>query len=484
MPHLDKRTGEIVIRVVYDGAPEAGKTTNVRMLGEQVSLQRRGASASPGTTGRRTEFFDWLDFEGGFVDGKRVRCQVVSVPGQPSLLRRRRYLLRAADAVIFVADSSPELVDEARRSFTLLRRALERAGEGVPAGVLLQANKQDLAGALSPDALRAELDGQDDVPVVAARACEGEGVMQCFLMAVRLATERVRELILRGQLGESAGEEDTPESLLRAMLALEGDEPDVEVERRADAGGQVAAEDEAAAAVATVETSEEPIDRPRIPLASEIVAGHVWPPVQGRTILAAINAATVRASSEIAPWAPPAALEWRSEDGWVLHTGKGWWFADQASAVERLMTSIRAALADRERLPEGRALLIAPEAGDGWRLWMITPALRSLRELLWDALIAADIEALTAALTETSSAIRSVDDPDGTRTEFPGLGCLALQKGRVVSLRMPVDDGPESYVAPEWEIRALARRAIRHNEAAAACFLDATEKLEALGVGL
>src|SRR5512140_1419107 len=125
MPHMDARSGDIVIRIVYDGAAEAGKTTNIQRLFDVIPLQRRGTLASPGTTQRRTEFFDWLDFAGGFVDGRRLRCQLVSVPGQSSLLHRRRYLLETADAIVFVADSRPEQVEGNRDCLRVLRRILD-----------------------------------------------------------------------------------------------------------------------------------------------------------------------------------------------------------------------------------------------------------------------------------------------------------------------------------------------------------------------
>ncbi|OJY17075.1 MAG: hypothetical protein BGO98_13035 [Myxococcales bacterium 68-20] len=30
MPRIDERSGDIIIRIVYDGMPEAGKTTNIQ----------------------------------------------------------------------------------------------------------------------------------------------------------------------------------------------------------------------------------------------------------------------------------------------------------------------------------------------------------------------------------------------------------------------------------------------------------------------
>src|SRR5690606_40863495 len=105
----------IVIRIVYDGPPEAGKTTNVLQLSQLMSAQRRGTLASPGTSGERTAYFDWLDFLGGYVDGRRVQCQLLSVPGQAHLAARRRALLETADALVFVSDSRREHLEAERQ---------------------------------------------------------------------------------------------------------------------------------------------------------------------------------------------------------------------------------------------------------------------------------------------------------------------------------------------------------------------------------
>ena len=46
MPHFGASSAEVVMRIVYDGEPEAGKTTNVHGLTGQVGLLRRGKVAS------------------------------------------------------------------------------------------------------------------------------------------------------------------------------------------------------------------------------------------------------------------------------------------------------------------------------------------------------------------------------------------------------------------------------------------------------
>src|SRR5262245_40285090 len=117
----------------------AGKTTSVTTLGRGLG----SAVVSPAEVAGRTVYFDWLDYTGGLFDGRRIRCQIVSAPGQAALASRRRQLLESADVVVFVADSSPEGFEADRSYLGSLCSVLRQVG-GVPVGVVVQANKRDL----------------------------------------------------------------------------------------------------------------------------------------------------------------------------------------------------------------------------------------------------------------------------------------------------------------------------------------------------
>ncbi|HEX3757711.1 MAG TPA: ADP-ribosylation factor-like protein, partial [Kofleriaceae bacterium] len=213
MPIVDRRTNSVVLRIVYDGPPEAGKTTNLRALCQRLSLSRRGELESPGG-GERTQYFDWLDITGGWVGGHRVRCQLVTVPGQILLARRRRHILDSADVVVFVADSRASAAPETSAALRSLARGLDSRAD-VP--LVLQANKQDLPDAQPPEQLHAALGLAARVPVIGAQASGGTGVLESFMLAVRLAVDHVRALLVAGELGE--GEASGAAELLRALEA-------------------------------------------------------------------------------------------------------------------------------------------------------------------------------------------------------------------------------------------------------------------------
>ena len=398
MPHLDKRTGEIVLRVIYDGAPEAGKTTNVRELGNTLSLQRRGAAASPGTTGPRTQFFDWLDFSGGFVDGRRVRCQLVSVPGQSELLHRRRYLLETADSVVIVVDSQREPVLEARAHLDRTRQILEMVTE-VPVKIVVQANKQDQPGAL-PVSEIGELLGLDAATqVLPAVAVQGAGLMETFILASRLATERLRAFHGEDPPDLAPGQED-PEALHASMLsALESLEQD---------RATPSAPPEPALRI------EWPAGTPRSPNSVpeealralhpglELSAGQVWPPVKGRALLAGADFSALQVPELAEPWAPPSPIELRTHDGWIFHSSRDWFFEDATHARNELLALVRTHISWAEFLPESRAVFLSGGEGN-FRLWVLTARVeQTLRDALITAFEERDRERVQSLLESTA----------------------------------------------------------------------------------
>jgi signal recognition particle receptor subunit beta len=465
MPHIDGRSGEVVIRIVYDGSPEAGKTTNVQQLLGLISLQRRGAAKSPGTTGPRTEFFDWLDFSGGYLDGRRVRCQLVSVPGQSNLLHRRRYLLETADAIVFVTDSRPGSVDASAGSFATTTRILSKVAGEVPVGVVLQANKQDHPGALPPADVARALGAAAETPVIASVASTGEGVMQTFVLAMRLATDRVRVLLLKNALAELSGASSDPDALYTAMseveAAVQREIARLEAERR-EAERREAQRRE-------LETTEVEPPPPEVPArapdrasdtaqrpnraasgavmplldAEEIGPGLVWPPVKGRAAIAAVASGPFTAPNAVRPWAPSDAFELVGGGGWTLHTTDRWIYPNESLARHRLIALVRRLLPELDALPEGRALAVARE-GSAFRLWIATPPLPSLADEALSvqrdpagAHVTTFLERIAVTVRQLGS-LRLSSSP-----VLAGIAGLALSEGRLVVLGVDEgEDGP------------------------------------------
>lgn len=217
MAVLDTTSNEIVIRVVYDGPPEAGKTTSMRALASSFSQ----STVTPEENSKgRTQWFDWMEYVGGRFEGSQIRCQVVSVPGQRELDRRRRALLATADVIVFVGDSSRARWDVTLEYLFELHGL--RNSQDAPIGIILQANKRDVPGAVSLGEMRERLgDARWEVGLVESIAAEGTGIREAFVYAVRLALDRVRELINSGRLPEGRPEHTSPAELLAQLRAAD-----------------------------------------------------------------------------------------------------------------------------------------------------------------------------------------------------------------------------------------------------------------------
>ncbi|MEM7096515.1 MAG: GTPase domain-containing protein [Actinomycetota bacterium] len=187
------------IRVVFDGAPYAGKTTAARTLAGAIDAEVTTPEASPSG---RTLWFDWLCYSAGHDAGRALRVELVTVPGQTELHERRRSLIAWGDVVVFYADTSEANFRDSVTAFDRLRSEL--ATTQTP--VIIVANKRDLADALTIDHVRNALGlGPEDV-LIEAIASTGSGIRESFIYAVRAAIDhsggRVEESSADGLLAE------------------------------------------------------------------------------------------------------------------------------------------------------------------------------------------------------------------------------------------------------------------------------------------
>ena len=179
-----------VVRIVYDGPGFAGKTTNLKRVHEIIPPTRRSEIVTPAELKGRTMFFDWLEIEGPKHGGIGLRFQLITVPGQIERNYRRRPLVAMADVVVFVCDSSPNAIPDTQRTFARLRASIKRRTE--PVSLIVQANKQDVAGALEPPALRRKLRLDGSVPMIPANAAKGEGVKATLNEAMRVGVRSLK----------------------------------------------------------------------------------------------------------------------------------------------------------------------------------------------------------------------------------------------------------------------------------------------------
>lgn len=435
----------VVVRLVYDGPPRAGKTTSIRALGR--SLVRH--VDTPQEIDGRTVFFDWMEYTAGLFEGHPIRCQIVSVPGQPNLAPRRKALLLAADAVVFVADtSSPDSAARSADYVTALARLLREVSP--PVGVVVQANKRDAPEAIGIPRLRALMgNALSGVAISESVAHEGQGTRETFVLAVRLALDRVRELVQRGELPRGRPEVDSAEELLASfeqlgsMTELPNDEPAVEMVRPVRPRSLV--------------------PRERAPLLPDVrvPSGAIWPAVEGRLILHEAVSGDLRARRG-------------DRDAWVAGMGTGWRIHSAVDAEYSGLDAGRQAVVAWARahtpridfLSPGRCIVLA-DAGEGaWRLWQIVRAAPSLRRWLLDLAYASDPATLLDALGLAASTLyEAAIHPQGTGLSitFDSVGrgdqgpqLVGLMPGTVTDLEAePIPDPELARRSVQSQLEAL-----------------------------
>jgi signal recognition particle receptor subunit beta len=400
---LDPEREVVVIRVVYDGPPEAGKTTSLRALagslGQRVS--------SPAEEYGRTLYFDWMDYTAGRFEGYQIRCQIVSVPGQTEFYQRRWRLVKDADVVVFVGDSTSARVEESVDTLRELTRFLARTASP-PVGVIFQANKRDLPDAMPLDELRSQVNsGTTPIGVVESVAADGTGIREAFVFAVRLALDRVRELLQTKSLPIGKPDIESSDALLELLRRREGRDSSIPPSSPSAPPllRQVLAENDDPtleyAPWRDVSVAVADDERPRSPDPSA-PSGSIWPPVEGRLILQ--EAASKRLSTHRlrgGGWTAGLGL------GWRIFSGRDTVYSDVEAGREVLVRIARMHVACRNVLSIQRCVVLASTGQGTWRLWQIVRAEKPLRDRFRDIARCSNHEA-AARIIEAASILCEV----------------------------------------------------------------------------
>lgn len=167
---------QVNAKIVYYGPGMSGKTTNLEVIHQRAPESNRGDLTSISTDGDRTLFFDFMPLDLGMVAGMRTCFQVYTVPGQVYYNSTRKLVLQGVDGVIFIADSSPDMMEENLESMRDLQKNLAeygRSAEEIP--LVIQYNKRDIPGALPIEELEEQLNTRG-VPAFEGIANTGQGV--------------------------------------------------------------------------------------------------------------------------------------------------------------------------------------------------------------------------------------------------------------------------------------------------------------------
>ncbi len=184
---------EITCRIVYYGAGQGGKTTNLRWICDQAVGKAGGRMISYATEVGRTLYFDFLPLDVGTIKGFKTRFHLYTVPGQVVYDDSRKLILRGVDGVILVADSQEERMDANLEAIdNLVGNLEEQKHDFTNIPYVLQLNKRDLAGALPVETLRKELMRKNE-PVCEAIAHQGRGVFEALKCCGRMVLGELKK---------------------------------------------------------------------------------------------------------------------------------------------------------------------------------------------------------------------------------------------------------------------------------------------------
>lgn len=409
MPVYDVAQERLVLRIVYDGPGVAGKTTNIEWLRTGTGVASAGGYFDAGRIADRTQFFECMHMDAGLVEGRRMRTLFVTVPGQDELRARRLALLDGADAVVFVCDSSSEGMPRAREMYQDLCHHLAEQGRA-STPIVVQANKQDLPGALDTRQVGRALGSEPAVSIVPARAVMGTGVWETALVAVRAAASDVRAAIARDGIESVTRDSGAPERLLesvRAAASVEAVEQEPELLH-------AIAELTPPAVEHGVATAPGRRAGPSLP-SRELPESRLWPDGLGRDVLERLCSAgvpvlrsdLVAQSSGVPSVDEPIVFE---VGAWHAETSVRQRFTELETAESALRACVERARHLEKLLPPRTALFLSDAVDGAFWLWVVRPWFRTFEERLQGARksgngirLEAELRAYGGAALEASS---------------------------------------------------------------------------------
>ncbi|WP_394841964.1 GTPase domain-containing protein [Pendulispora brunnea] len=426
MAIFDRDVGRVVVRVVYTGPPGVGKSTNVRTLANSLRARRHGEMLSPGSSGgASTEFFDWLEIDGGLVLGHPIHCQLLTTPGAYAFGKRRRLLIESADAIVLVLEASLQGMIDGRAFL----EAHSLRGSTKP--LVVQLNKQDTADAMDQGEVRLRLELDESVPIIAARAADGTGVRETVVLAMRNAAVVAQTAMLaKGGIEAISAPAETADALHERLKPL-----------------------------------GESIPAPRlpdVPLPSpEIPAGGIWPSTTGRDIVRRALAGGVCVQRHdlagqhgLADGSGASDTIILQAGSYCLKTSQRRHFSTFEAARDALVRTARLKRMLGELLPGDTVLCLASDGDNGTWLWTISPWLSTLRSRMLqadddedaaidalrhfaaaavDAMLLASRQSLILDLHPSNFALDGkrvvyVDDDVGIGANHPALGYALIQR--------------------------------------------------------
>ncbi len=171
---IDNETRTISVKLVFFGPAMSGKTTAVRWLFGALGVEDRLTSIE--TTTGRTMFFDYGSVSIPLSKDWTVNAHIWSATGQDYYASTRETVMYGTDGIVFVADSSRDLLHSNLESWLEINKMISEANVNMPIVVCL--NKQDLSDPISELELRQHLKIPESIRVFKIIAKNGMNVAE------------------------------------------------------------------------------------------------------------------------------------------------------------------------------------------------------------------------------------------------------------------------------------------------------------------
>ena len=182
MAHLNQDTKELHLRILYVGAPGAGKTTNLQSIYKQTSTELSTRLFDLHDVSQKNRYFDFLPLAYGQKRALALRLHLFTLPAHDSWPTVLHNLMLGVDGIVFVVDSRLSRIHENETHLNRLRdllRLTNRSFQDIP--LLFQFNHRDAQDATPLHALRKQFSRQaaDDFEAIAA---QDKGVLESIDM--------------------------------------------------------------------------------------------------------------------------------------------------------------------------------------------------------------------------------------------------------------------------------------------------------------
>ncbi len=193
MALINNAKREINAKLVYYGPGLSGKTTNLNYIYRKLKPEHRGKLKTMNVGKDRMMFFDFAPAGQGKVGEYDIRFHVYSIIGETTDDTAWKMVLKGADGVVFVADSTPDRMKANLERLDDLKKIMRGYGKSIKdlPGVL-QCNKRDIDPALSLEEMEKTLN-YGCYTVMPAVSKRGEGVLDSLMSLMKTVLKELRE---------------------------------------------------------------------------------------------------------------------------------------------------------------------------------------------------------------------------------------------------------------------------------------------------